>query len=131
MRKVICIIDDDPIYQVLVSKIVQLSKIDYTIISFKNGKEAIDNFNSCLVNNTKLPNIILLDIEMPLMDGWDFMERMDELISKYQISDTKIYIVSSSISYEDVEKAKLFKNILGYYSKPINSNDIISMIENN
>ena len=131
MKNVICIIDDDPIYQVLVSKIVRMSQIDYTITSFLNGKEAIDHFSNCLLNNTKLPDIILLDIEMPQMDGWDFMEQMDKLISKHHIFETKIYIVSSSISYEDVDKSKLYKNILGYYSKPINSSDIVYMIEKN
>lgn len=131
MRKTICIIDDDPIYQFLMNKIVLLTKIDIDIISFSNGKEAIDNFQSSIQENKKLPNIILLDIEMPHMDGWDFMNHIELLVNKHSLSDIKIYIVSSSISHEDVEKAESNKNVLGYYSKPIKSEDIIEIIMRN
>lgn len=131
MRRTICIIDDDPIYQFLMNKIVLLTKIDIDIISFSNGKEAIDNFQTTIQENKKLPNIILLDIEMPHMDGWDFMNHIELLMDKHSLSDIKIYIVSSSISHEDVEKAELNKNVQGYYSKPIKSEDIAEIILKN
>lgn len=110
-----CIIDDDPIYQILINKIIALSETDYEIIRFKNGKEALDSFTLDPENN--LPEIILLDLEMPIMDGWDFMSEIDKHIT----NQTAIYIVSSSISYEDKAKAKTFPKIKGYFSKPINS----------
>ena len=131
MRKTICVIDDDPIYQFLMNKIVLLTKIDIDVISFSNGKEAIDDFQTSLSNNKKLPNIILLDIEMPHMDGWDFMNHIEVLMKEHSLSDIKIYIVSSSISHEDVEKAESNKNVLGYYSKPIKSEDITEIIMRN
>ncbi len=131
MRKTICIIDDDPIYQFLMNKIVHLTKIDIDVVSFSNGKEAIDNFQISLSNNKQLPNIILLDIEMPLMDGWDFMNHIELLMKEHSLTDLKIYIVSSSISHEDVEKAESNKNVLGYYSKPIKSEEIVAIIMNN
>lgn len=131
MRRTICIIDDDPIYQFLMNKIVILTKIDIDIISFSNGREAIDNFQASIQENKKLPNIILLDIEMPHMDGWDFMNHIELLMTKHSLSNIKIYIVSSSISHEDVEKAELNKNVLGYYSKPIKSEDIAEIILKN
>lgn len=119
-NKVMCIIDDDPIYQILINKIIALSDTDYEIIRFKNGKEALDNFRN---DPNNLPEIILLDLEMPIMDGWDFMSE----INKHVTGQTAIYIVSSSISYEDKERAKTFPKIKGYFSKPINS-DIIQEI---
>lgn len=131
MRRTICIIDDDPIYQFLMNKIVLLTKIEIDIVSFSNGKEAIDNFQTSLSNNKQLPNIILLDIEMPLMDGWDFMNHIESLMKEHSLVDIKIYIVSSSISHEDVEKAESNKNVLGYYSKPIKAEEITAIIMNN
>lgn len=118
MSKVICIIDDDPIYQFLINKIIGNSKAGHELIFFKNGKEALDYFMLDLNNN--LPGIILLDLEMPVMDGWDFLKEIDKL----QTEKTAIYIVSSSISHEDKEKAKAFPKINGHFSKPINSNKI-------
>jgi CheY-like chemotaxis protein len=118
MSKVICIIDDDPIYQFLINKVIGNSKAGHELMFFKNGKEALDYFMLDLTNN--LPEIILLDLEMPIMDGWDFLKEIDKL----QTEKTDIYIVSSSISDEDKDKAKTFPRIKGHYSKPINSNKI-------
>ena len=129
MIKEICIIDDDTIYQFLMRKIMLGTEVETTAISYKNGKDAIESFTSSLLNHIKLPDIILLDIEMPFMNGWDFMNQMELLLDNYKITSTKIYIVSSSISYEDIEKAKLFKNISGYFSKPISVKDLNKIIQ--
>lgn len=129
MTKEICIIDDDTIYQFLMRKIMLGTEVETTAISYKNGKDAIESFTSSLLNHIKLPDIILLDIEMPFMNGWDFMNQMELLLDNYKITSTKIYIVSSSISYEDIEKAKLFKNISGYFSKPISVKDLNKIIQ--
>ena len=120
-NKVICIVDDDPIYQILINKIIALSKTECEIMRFKNGKEALDYFT--LDSDKNLPEIILLDLEMPIMDGWDFMLEIDQIVTQ----KTAIYIVSSSISYEDREKAKTFTKIKGYFSKPISSNNILEI----
>lgn len=118
MSKVICIIDDDPIYQFLINKIIGNSEANHEVLFFKNGKEALDYFTLDL--NKNLPEIILLDLEMPVMDGWDFLKEIDKL----QIEKPDIYIVSSSISHEDREKVKAFPKIKGHFSKPINSDKI-------
>lgn len=120
-NKVICIIDDDPIYQLLINKVIGISKAEYDIIQFNNGKEALNHFNVDL--NKNLPDIILLDIEMPIMDGWDFLKEIDKLHTE----NTTIYIVSSSISHEDKEKAKTFPKIRGYFSKPITRDNILEI----
>lgn len=120
-KKVICIIDDDPIYQILINKIIAKSKTEYEILRFKNGKEAIDYFTLDTLKN--LPEIILLDLEMPVMDGWDFMTEVDKIFT----DQTDIYIVSSSIAYEDKEKAKSFTKIKGYFSKPIDAEKILEI----
>ncbi len=125
-NKVICIIDDDPIYQLLINKIITMSETDYDVISFKNGKEALDRFKLDIENDKSLPEIILLDIEMPIMDGWDFMTEIDKALTQKN-DKTAIYIVSSSIAHEDKEKAKTFPEILGYFSKPMDSNKILEI----
>jgi len=114
----ICIIDDDPIYQIITKKIIEKTDTKKTIISFSHGADAIAAFVTNLQNPTDLPDIILLDIDMPVMDGWDFMvsfERIKPMISK----KIAVYIVSSSIADSDKEKAKTFKGISGYFSKPL------------
>ena len=128
-KKTIWVVDDDAIYQIIVNKIIQRSEIFSTISSFKNGKDAIDGLNNSLEKNELLPDIILLDINMPIMDGWEFMKEMGLL--KSQISQQIIiYIVSSSIAVEDKNKSKKYPDILGYLSKPITINDLIMIASN-
>lgn len=128
-KKVIWVIDDDPIYQIIVNKIINRSEIFSAVSTFKNGKEGIDALNNSLQKNELLPDIILLDINMPIMDGWEFMEEMKLL--KPQFSKTVItYIVSSSIAIEDKNKSKTYPDILGYLSKPITTNDLIMISSN-
>ena len=128
-QKTIWVIDDDPIYQIIVNKIIQKSELFLNVSSFKNGKDAIDALTNSLENKEALPNIILLDINMPIMDGWEFMEEMVAL--KWQINETiNIYIVSSSIALEDKNKAKSYTEIIAYLSKPINTNDLILIAAN-
>ena len=120
-NKVICIIDDDPIYQLLIKKVIAIAKTDYATISFKNGREALDHFTAGLSEN--LPEIILLDIEMPVMDGWDFLNE----IEKCNTAQTAIYLVTSSISHEDKEKTKSFSKINGFFSKPLDVDKILQI----
>ena len=119
----IWVIDDDIIYKTIMKKIIQKSEIFHSTLLFSNGKEAIDALKGAIKNKALPPDIILLDIEMPVMDGWGFMAEFAKFNLEIN-SEIKIYISSSSISVEDKMKAKNNPNILGYMSKPISLNDL-------
>jgi len=115
MKESICIIDDDQIYQLIVRKVVERTGEFESFCFYKNGLEAFEDFKS---PDYKLPEIILLDINMPQMDGWQFL---DSLIAHrpnfYQ--ETIIYVVTSSIAHSDRDKAKSYKEVSGFLSKPL------------
>lgn len=123
IKKEIWIIDDDLLYQLLTTKIIRKSKLFSSISSFNNGKKGIEALLIRLENKEPLPDIILLDINMPVMDGWEFIEEMGmlESLNNEQIT---VYIASSSIAIEDKNKSKTYSAILGYLSKPITINDL-------
>ncbi|WP_418262937.1 response regulator [Flavobacterium faecale] len=128
-KKTIWVIDDDPIYKIIMKKIIDKSNLFSSIKVFSNGKEAIIALNESLNNNNNIPDLILLDIEMPIMDGWGFMKEVAK-INPEQLRTISIYISSSSIATEDKEKAKNNKYILGYMSKPIKLEDLVLISSN-
>nr|WP_315191552.1 response regulator [uncultured Flavobacterium sp.] len=126
-KKKIWIVDDDAIYQIIIDKLIKKSEMFSDKASFKNGQEAITALHNLLNNEELLPDIILLDVNMPVMDGWEFMEEMKAVNSKIN-KKIAIYIVSSSIAPEDKTKSKTFE-IFDYISKPISVEDIKSIAE--
>ncbi len=115
-----CIIDDDRIYVNLVKKIIEIKKLSQNLIIFKNGKEALDYFKATLesVNEDRLPNIIFLDLNMPIMDGWEFLSEFVKIKNNFNKKIT-LYVVSSSIDPRDLERAKSFNMVTDYLIKPI------------
>lgn len=127
-KNIIWIVDDDFIYQTIIKKIIQKTGVFTAHSSFFNGKEAITTLKNTLEDNPMyLPNIILLDINMPIMDGWEFMEEIKKIKSRIN-NQVKIFIVSSSIAIEDKNKSKTFTEIIDYIPKPVSVNDLLNIV---
>lgn len=110
----VAIIDDDKVYRVLAGKIMESTRIPFTIEHFDDAEEAIDLF----VSGETLPNIVFLDLNMPSMDGWELLEHLNE--KKITVlKGCLLYIVSSSNNVEDRNKAAKFPQITEYLVKPI------------
>lgn len=114
--EIACIIDDDPIYVFGTKRLMQMANFCESFLIFTNGKEALDKLKAIIVNGEVLPDIILLDINMPVMDGWDFLDEFTKIPSRKKII---IYIVTSSIDPADVNKAKQYQYVSNYLVKPI------------
>lgn len=111
-----CIIDDDPIFIFGTKRIMQLTNFCEGFMIFHNGKEAYDNLKAIIINKEKLPDIILLDLNMPVWDGWQFLDEFIQIPNKTEIT---IYIITSSVDPEDIEKAKSYDAVSNYIVKPI------------
>lgn len=77
------------------------------------------------LNDSELPDIILLDINMPIMDGWQFIELYSALIEQHPTKEIKLYLLSSSIDLNDHKKAKALSAVNGFIIKPIKKEDLI------
>jgi CheY-like chemotaxis protein len=101
----ICIVDDDPITVFGMRKILESVVECNTIDTFENGKLAIDEMKNRVANDLSIPEIIFLDINMPIMDGWQFLEEFIQLPIEKGI---RINVVTSSIDTADYNKWKYF-----------------------
>ncbi len=117
MKKIslVCIVDDDPLHLYITKKYIELSTIVEHVLVFKNGKEAYDSLKLMLSKHENLPEIIFLDLNMPVWDGWQFVDEFTKLTLEQNVS---ICILSSSNSEEDMERAKHYHIIEKYLVKP-------------
>lgn len=122
-----CIIDDDQIYVFGLRKLIDFHKYSKNLLVFKNGAEAIKYMKPLITSSDELPDVILLDINMPVMDGWQFL---DEFVKIKPLIKKKItiYMVSSSIDEADLERAKTYEEVSDFIVKPVKAEDLEKML---
>lgn len=128
-KHIVCLIDDDNIYQYTARVILESTGLAKEIQSFYNGKEAIayltDHKNKDLET---LPDIIFLDINMPVMNGWEFLEEYHKLCTTLP-KPIALYVVSSSVDSSDMQKSRSYKEVTDYLVKPVNRIKYLELIE--
>lgn len=130
MKKIdnLCIVDDDEAFKFLTSMIIEESNRVEKIMTFSNGRETIEFLESVKNQPEKLPEIILLDLNMPIMDGWEFLDKY--ICMKPRIGKKiTIYIVSSSINPKDIQRAKLIGEVSDFIIKPVTEEKFHELLE--
>ena len=129
MKKIgtFCIVDDDDIYQFTTSLLLKKTDLVNKIIVFSNGLKAINFLKDEMGTKENIPDVLFLDINMLVMDGWEFLEEY-LLIKPMMPKTVVIYMVSSSVDEKDVLKAKSISALSGYLVKPISSQNIMEVI---
>jgi CheY-like chemotaxis protein len=121
------LIDDDDTYQFIIEKTLNSLNLVNSIKIFSNGKAAIDFLEATIHDIDQIPDVILLDLTMPIMDGWQFLEqylRFRPRIGKKVV----IYVISSSIDPRDMQRAKSISEVTDYIVKPLTKTKLISML---
>ena len=120
MLETILCVDDDPITLMLCKMVITKATFSKKVATAKNGADALMYFDKLKEPNTSntQPQLILLDLNMPVMGGWKFLEHFcNEAYSAFH--STKIIILSSTIDPEDFKKSKDFPMVIDFLSKPI------------
>ncbi|HMR83352.1 MAG TPA: response regulator [Niabella sp.] len=126
-QKNILVVDDDPVFKLIARKLFERSGDMFNVAFAENGLDALQQLKKRIESNdTPMPDIILLDIEMPIMNGWAFMDEFIKLPEE-QTKGIDVYTVSSSIAQEDKNKTASYSQIKAYITKPLTL-DIIKQI---
>ena len=115
----VIIIDDDPITVHLHQLLLKKSELTMNPMGFLNGQKALDHLDAR--EHWDTPLLLLLDINMPWMSGWELLEQIN--LRPYA-EHVFVIIISSSVDTNDRKKGKTFKQVIGHLEKPI---DVIAL----
>lgn len=126
MNKEVLLIDDDPIFHFIFSRMIEKIHGGLTVNAFLNGKIGLDYLSKNY--STDKQYVILLDINMPIKNGWQFL---DGIIKKgLPINNNMtIFIVTSSTDQEDIKQAKNYDLVKDIFSKPLSINYLTDMLQ--
>lgn len=122
LDKILCV-DDDPITLMLCKKVIERVMFAKEIITAQNGEEAFEYFKELMLeikkgNSVEYPKLVLLDLNMPIMDGWEFLDAYSENNFE-EVFTSKFIVLSSTIDPHDVNKSKTYPVVIDFLSKPI------------
>ncbi len=125
MLDLILCVDDDPITLMLCKKVIGKTTFTNKIITAQNGEEALSYFETIKNEVEKLkeepiqlPQLIFLDLNMPIMGGWEFLDTFNSAYYPH-FKSVKVVVLSSTIDPEDLEKASTYPMVIDFLSKPI------------
>jgi CheY-like chemotaxis protein len=118
----IFLVDDDPINNLINKRLLVKVGITHQIIEFVEGEYALEQIQN---QNSENNILIFLDINMPVLNGWEFLEKY---VTNFPHRKDKIIILSSSIDFQDRQKAKAFDIVSGFLEKPLTIEKINSQL---
>lgn len=121
------LVDDDEIFTFLTKRTIEETQLVDQIKIFSNGQDAIEFLEKAASNKELLPEVILLDINMPILDGWGFLEEFI-LLQPSMGKQITIYVVSTSISPYDLERAKNISGVSDFIIKPVTKAGLINIL---
>lgn len=117
LHKILCV-DDDPITLMLYKMVISKAEFADQVDTAQNGEEAVTYFDGLLENREEYPKLIFLDLNMPVMGGWEFLDLFSQ--KKYELfKDIKVIVLSSTIDPQDIERSKSYPMVIDFQSKPI------------
>lgn len=116
---------DDPITAFTTKLLLEKALGKIQVQLYSNGQHAINHLQVVIKEGARLPDLLLLDLNMPLMDGWEFLDAFSDLPLTHPVC---VLLLTSSINPEDRAKAARYQTVAGYFSKPLKLRIVSQML---
>ncbi len=126
--KRILLIDDDHITNMLNERIIKYTQVAESVHVCISAQKALNLITDIIDKQESIPEVILLDIRMPIMDGFGFLEEFAK-IPESITSDVKIAMLTSSLEDSEKDRAYKYKNVIDFINKPLNEVKIREFIK--
>lgn len=124
----VLILDDDDVSNFIYKKIIESSGIANEIVTFQKGRLALEYLIERINVKEGFPDMIFIDINMPVMNGWDFLDEYKEKVAPKVDKFVFISMLSSSVYKEDIQKAQSYEVVNEYISKPLTQESVAELI---
>ncbi len=115
----VLLIDDDPIFNIISKSLVKRAEFSPEVSTCSDAIGALDELRTRVrIIYEEFPDVIFLDLDMPKMDGWAFLEEFQKF-PEWSVTKCRVFILSSSISHQDVEKSRSYEVVRDFISKPL------------
>lgn len=120
------IVEDDWITSTVTELLIKQHHAFGRVQKCSNGQIALEALQQGAKQTAEVPDLILLDLNMPVMDGWEFLDAFSGLALQKSV---RVCVLTSSIHPEDIEKSKSYKEVKGYFAKPLDNGMLDQMVQ--
>ena len=122
--KLVYVVENDRISSVITELIVRKNLSGGEVRRYANGQWAFDGLMLALRDGIDLPDLVILDLDLPLMSGWEFL---DALVNQSFPRPIRVFVLTSSIYPDDRAKALSYKQVTGFFTKPLKDAEVVRM----
>lgn len=120
----VVLVDDDFVFRTCFEILLHSEGFAKEVLHFENGREALDALTGWDTEDPDYPGALFLDINMPVMDGWQFLKEFDG-IPREERPELPIFVLSSSIDPRDMNRSSEFEDVVGYIAKPLTRENLV------
>ncbi len=121
------VLEDDDIFMELNNKIITKSGLASSVDCFDYAQAGLDHLAKLAAEGKLFPDFILLDLRMPIINGFEFLEKL-KAFPNDKLANTKIHLLTSSLDENDIERAFTYEHVRGFHSKPLSLKKLQAMV---